>query len=83
MELLALAIIGAVNILCFVVGAKVGQAVTRGETVTMPSVNPVKAVKDHKTRKEAEYKQSRIDTILRNVDSYDGTPYGQQEVPRG
>lgn len=83
MELLALAIFGAVNILCFVVGAKVGQAVTRGETVQMPSVNPVKAVKGLKARKEAEYKQSRIDTILRNVDSYDGTPYGQQEVPRG
>ena len=83
MELLALAIIGAVNILCFLVGAKVGQAVTRGETVQMPSVNPVKAVRDHKARKEAEYEQSRIDMILRNVESYDGTPCGQQEVPRG
>lgn len=83
MELLALAIIGAVNILCFVVGAKVGQAVTRGETVKMPSVNPVRAVKDHKARKEAEYEQSRIDTILRNADRYDGTPYGQEDVPRG
>ena len=83
MELLALAIIGAVNILCFLVGAKVGQAVSRGETVQMPSVNPVKAVRDHQARTEAEYKQSVMDTILRNVDSYDGTPYGQQEVPRG
>ena len=83
MELLAIAIIGAVNVMCFVVGAKVGQAVAKGEKVKMPSVNPVKAVKDHQARKEAEYKQSRIDTILRNVESYDGTPYGQQDVPRG
>jgi hypothetical protein len=80
MELLTIAIIGAVNIMCFVVGAKVGQTVAKGERVNV-SVNPVKAVKDHQARKEAEYKQSRIDTILRNVDCYDGTPYGQQDVP--
>lgn len=82
MEALLLAIMGAVNILCFMVGAKVGQTVSKGEEVKMPTVNPVKAVREHLDRKEAEYEQNRIDTILRNIEAYNGTADGQEEVPR-
>jgi hypothetical protein len=81
MEALLLLVMGLVNVACFMIGAKVGQAVSKGEKVTLPS--PVKAVEDHMAKKEAEMAQSRIDTILRNIESYDGTDYGQEEVPRG
>ncbi len=81
MEVLLLVVMGLVNIACFMIGAKVGQTVAKGEAVELP--NPVKAVEDHRARKEAEMAQSRIDTILRNIESYDGTDYGQEEVPRG
>jgi hypothetical protein len=83
MEALLLAVMGAVNILCFVIGAKVGQAVCKGEEVKLPSVSPLKAVREHQARKEAEHAQSRIDTIMANIESYDGTPNGQKDVPRG
>lgn len=82
MEALLLAIMGAVNILCFMVGAKVGQTVSKGEEVKLPTVDPVKAVREHLDRKEAEYEQNRIDTILRNIEAYNGTADGQEEVPR-
>ena len=81
MEALLLLVMGLVNVACFMIGAKVGQAVSKGEKVTLPS--PVKAVEDHRVKKEAEMAQSRIETILRNIESYDGTDYGQEEVPRG
>jgi hypothetical protein len=82
MEALLLAVMAASNILCFMVGAKVGQTVSKGEEVKLPTVDPVKAVREHLDRKEAEYEQNRIDTILRNIEAYNGTADGQEEVPR-
>ena len=72
--------VGGTNILCFLVGAKTGQRVAEGKPVEMPTVDPMKVFREHKERKEAEREQSRIDTILRNVDRYDGTGAGQEEV---
>ena len=81
MELvLALAVFGAVNIFCFMIGAKVGQTVASGEKVEMPTVNPLKAYRERENRKEAEMEQDRINTVLQNIESYDGTSNGQKEV---
>jgi len=65
-----------------VIGAKVGQAVSKDEKVTLPLPNPVKAIQEHRAQKEADRKRSKVETILRNIDSYDGTPGGQEDVPR-
>ena len=83
MEVLLLAVMAASNIVCLVIGAKVGQAVSKGEKVEMPTVNPLKAYREHEARKEAEYEQSVVDTILRNVEAYNGTSDNQKDVPRG
>lgn len=81
MEALLLLVMGMTNIFCFMVGAKVGQKVTKGEEVKLP--NPMEAIKTHEAKKEAEYQQSRFDTIMRNIDNFDGSSHGQEEVPRG
>ena len=83
MEVLLVLVSSAACMLCFLIGAKVGQAVTKGERVELPNISPMQAVRDHRAKKEAEFAQSRIDIILRNIESYDGTDYGQEEVPRG
>lgn len=80
---IALVTVSALNIVCFFVGAKVGQTVSKGEDITMPSVNPLKAIREHNARKEADMEQNRIETILSNIDRYDGTARGQKDVPRG
>lgn len=81
--LLIIAAVAASNIVCFMVGAKVGQTVSKGEEVKLPNMNPLEAVREHNAKKEAEYQQSKIDTILRNIDSYDGTGSGQKDIPMG
>lgn len=81
--LLLILVVGALNIVCFFIGAKVGQKVTKGENIELPSVNPIKAVQERYNKKEAEREQERIDTIMRNIERYDGTSRGQEEVPRG
>ena len=83
MEVLLLAVVAASNILCFLIGARVGQKVTKGEEIELPKVNPMEAIREHESRKEAERVKDKIDTILRNIDHYDGTDNGQEDVPRG
>jgi hypothetical protein len=75
--------IGALNIACFFVGAKVGQTVAKGEKIETPTLNPVKAIEEHRNRKQAEAEQNRLNTIMQNIEKYDGTGRGQDDVPRG
>ena len=69
------------NIGCFLVGARVGQKVVKGEEVTIPNLNPVEALKEHREKQEARKEQNRLETIMQNIENYDGTDYGQKEVP--
>ena len=81
MEALLLAVMGLTNIACFVIGAKVGQAVSRGKEIETPTINPMKAYREREAKKEAQMEQDRIDTIMRNIEGYDGTSRGQEDVP--
>ena len=83
MEVLTLAVFGAVNIFCFLLGAKVGQTVSKGETVVMPTVNPMEMVRQHRAKQKAVEELDKLDTIMRNIETYDGTSNGQKDVPRG
>ena len=80
MEVLLLAVMAASNILCFMVGAKVGQTVSKGEEVKLPTMNPMQAYKEHQERREAEKEQDKLDAIMRNLEAYNGTSDGQKDV---
>lgn len=74
--------VGALNVACFFIGAKVGQTVAKGERIEAPSVNPFKAYREREARKEAEAERDKVEAIMRNIDSYDGTGAHQEDVPR-
>ena len=83
METILLTItIGFLNLLCFIVGAKVGQKVVRQEKI---EISPIKAVnrviEEHKVKKEKEAEDEYTKAILHNIDVYDGTSVGQVKVP--
>lgn len=82
MEVVALAIMGITNIVCFVVGAKVGLAVKKGNDIELrlPTANPIE---HFHAKKEARKEQDRIDAIMANIEGYDGTSAGQRDIPRG
>lgn len=80
MEVLLIALVGFFNVVCFFLGAKVGQTVSKGEKVEMPNLNPFKAYRENEARKEAKMKQDKLDTVLRNIDRYNGTSKGQEDV---
>ena len=79
--IILIAVIGTLNIACFFVGAKIGNTVAKGESIETPS--PIKAVHEYKEHREQSKRQRKIDTILENIDNYDGTEVGQKDIPRG
>lgn len=79
MDVLYAVILTASNILCFLIGAKTGQKVSKGEEVKFP--NPMEEYRIQQEKREAQRVQAEFDTILRNIDNYNGTPYGQEDVP--
>lgn len=81
--ILLLLVAGGINILCFLIGAKTGQKVSKGEPVELPTLNPIEAIREHNSRREAEKQQDRNEIIMQNIEKYDGTGWGQKEVPRG
>lgn len=83
MEVLLLLVMGVTNILCFMIGAKVGQKVVKGEVVELPSLDPLKSYREHQDRKEAQQVQKAVDVIMQNIEAYNGTADGQRDVPRG
>ena len=83
MEVLLMLGTGYLCIACFLIGAKVGQKVSKGEDIKLPKVNPMELYREREAKREAQAEQNRIDTIMRNIESYDGTGNGQEDVPRG
>ena len=87
METLTLvAVVTFCNISCFVLGSKMCQKTSKKtktskvKEVKLPSINPLKAIKEHQSKKAAEKEQSRIETIMQNIEKYDGTSRGQEDV---
>lgn len=80
MDILTILATGTLCIVCFFIGAKTGQTVSKGKEIELPTINPIKAVKEHQEKKYAEMKQHKLDTIIQNIESYDGTGRNQVDV---
>jgi hypothetical protein len=80
MDIMDIAIVSAFNILCFVIGAKVGQTVSREEKIELPNLNPIQAIREAHDKREIEREKNRVEKIMQNIDAYDGTSNGQRDI---
>lgn len=84
MILVLIGMIGLMNIVCFYIGAKIGQKVVNKEPLIIKT--PMEVVKekieDRAYKREQEKQDELIDTIQHNIDIYDGTTIGQKDLPR-
>lgn len=80
--IMMIAVVGTLNAVCFFIGAKVGQKVSKGETLEAPNLNPMDYLHEQKEKRQASKEHNKYQTILDNLERYDGTGYGQKEVPR-
>ena len=78
--LILMAVITILNLLCFLIGAIVGQKTVKGEKIELPKLNPMEVYREHQEKKEASKEMDKLETILRNIEKYDGTTRGQ-DVP--
>lgn len=76
-----IASIGIINTLCFLIGAKIGQKVVRQEPIELPKIEPIKTIREFNEKKEITKLQERERIISENIDNYDGTSIGQQNIP--
>ena len=83
--LVFLVLVGIQNLVCVIIGLKIGLALNKGEPFSLP--NPIEKYEEHQAKKEAKKQakaeQDKIETILKNIENYDGTGFGQMDVPRG
>jgi hypothetical protein len=76
-----LVVAGTLNLVCFFIGANVGSRAAKGEKITAPTINPMEVIRARQDKKEAQREQDRYDTIMQNVENYNGTSMGQKDVP--
>lgn len=80
MQTIALvALVGLMNIVCLALGARMGQKISQGQPV-IPSVHPLDAYQNRQQQKKARQDQEKVQRIMENIDRYDGTGMGQQDV---
>ena len=81
MERIALLFLfGVFIILAYTLGLKNGQKLKNNEEIKMPEINPIKIVRNEIDAFEQRKKQDVYDTIMANIDNYDGTGLGQKDI---
>lgn len=75
-------ILVVLNIITLLIGVKIGMSVANKKEITL---NPIRAIQEHKEEreeeKETELKDKQLKTMLKNIDNYNGTEFGQEEIP--
>ena len=79
-NVLILLIIGGLNVVCFFLGAKIGQKVVKGEEIKAPEIVFKNPIEEHRKKKLTKAEQDKIDTIMHNIEAYNGTSVGQKDV---
>jgi hypothetical protein len=74
--------VGAMCIASFFVGAHVGNKVSKDEPIELPKADPMKVIRQKNERAAAKAKQAEVDAVLRNINRYNGTAEGQEDIPR-
>lgn len=77
--ILLIAVIGTMNILCFFIGARVGQKVMNKEEIKLPTINPIELYKESQEKRETEKDIKELELTLQNIDNY-GTNKKQIEI---
>lgn len=78
MEIFLAVFITLSNLICLIVGVKVGAKAYRGEEIKVP--NPVQKAQEVKASNARKETQETFDTMMYNIDVYDGTSLGQKEL---
>ena len=77
-----LIVAGAMNAICFAIGAKIGQKTKKNEPIEFRNLNPLNVIKEEREKADAKKEQSLLEVLDYNIGIYNGTPSGQKDLPR-
>jgi hypothetical protein len=73
----------ALNVMCVLVGVRIGQKVERNELIELPKIpNPVEVVSGIREERIGRAEREKLEAVMSNIDAYDGTSLGQRDIPR-
>lgn len=78
--LLIIVAVGLISALNFLLGARTTQKASRGEEIKLPTVNPMEIKNRHTEKIEAEKEEIELNTMLENINNYNGTALGQKNI---
>lgn len=70
--ILLIAVVGALVIVAFFIGARVGQKVVNKEPLELPNINPLNIVSNYEQKREEEKIQKDYRDNLEAINNYDG-----------
>lgn len=74
-------VLSASNILCFLIGAIIGQrVVNKRDVINIKS--PAQIIEEHQRKIEATKEEERLKAIADNIENYDGTRGSQKDIPK-
>ena len=73
-------LMGGMNLLAFLIGARTAQKVDKGEEIELPSINPMQAYKEFTEQREANKVQEEMNIMMENINNYDGTGNRQRDI---
>ena len=82
MEILTILTTGALCCVSFILGARTVQNVKKDKDIELPNINPLKAIRERQEHKEQKKEQDKLETIMRNIEAYDGTSNRQEDIPQ-
>ncbi len=79
--ILIILIVSTLNIVCFFIGAKVGQTVIKEEPLKVPNLNPLEAYRKYQTEKHLRLQSEADKILMENIENFNGTEIGQKDIP--
>ena len=80
METIILVVLmGGMNLLAFLIGARTAQKADKGEEIKLPTINPMKAYQEYTEQREAKREQEELEINMYNIDNYRGDGTGQKD----
>ena len=74
-----------ITMMAFYFGFKLGRLKENEKIPKFNIPNPIDSIKKHKDNtalKALQKEQEKIDVIAQNIENYDGTSYGQKDIPK-
>lgn len=73
-------LMGGMNLLAFLIGARTAQKAEKGEEIKMPTINPMKIYEQYEEERIIKDAERERDIMLENINNYTGDSTGQKDI---